>query len=265
MSINTSDEFIQSVKKMFCLMDHRRHLPGYPLERRAAPFFELFLHDIVGTRVGVPINPVVMPEFPLRMGTLFCENELQKKNRKFHPNQSLKVDYVALSLDVKKVFLIELKTDMKSVDQQQKADLRAASKIPFGNFVDGVKCICKVTKQKSKYVHLLHRLSELDLVSIRDEDCFHQLTCRNPKTGWNSAMDRVQLTDVANGLKCERVVYIQPCRSCEDDNGIKYIDFKEVAEEVKGRGEIGRVFAKYLCRWRNNAGENGPRIEDDCW
>ena len=38
----------RTVAQMFNILDAWRHLPGYRLEGRLAPFFELFLQDVLG-------------------------------------------------------------------------------------------------------------------------------------------------------------------------------------------------------------------------
>ena len=76
-------------------MNAWRHLPGYRLEGRLAPFFELFLLDVLGECLDVELHPVVIPEFPLRKGTLDGNNG---------SNQSYNVDYVAFSMDRREAF-----------------------------------------------------------------------------------------------------------------------------------------------------------------
>ena len=94
---------------LFDLLDRWRHLPSYRLEPRADAFFALFLVDVLDRHLqsrGVRVDPRVIPEFPLgQRGT----------------KRSDKADYFAVSADRKHAFLIELKTDMRSlkVDQGQ--------------------------------------------------------------------------------------------------------------------------------------------------
>ena len=74
MTPNTAGDTSRTVAHLFNILDSWRHLPGYRLEGRLAPFFELFLLDMLGKCLDVELHPVVIPEFPLRKGTLDGEN-----------------------------------------------------------------------------------------------------------------------------------------------------------------------------------------------
>ena len=100
-----------TIECVFDLLDRWRHLPAYQLERRADIFFALFLPEVLGAHLSkqencsVEINPTLIPEFPIK---------------KRDSNQSINVDYFALSQDGERAFLIELKTDMKSIGKSKK-------------------------------------------------------------------------------------------------------------------------------------------------
>ena len=248
----TAGDTSRSVAQMFNLMDRWRHLPGYRLEGRLAPFFELFLRDVLAESLDVDIHPVVIPEFPLRKGTLLGENG---------SNQSYNVDYVAFSDDRNKAFLVELKTDMGSIDDDQKHYLINARNKGIEPLVWGILKICgsKGTRKRSKYVHLLHRLAKLELVKIPDQDKLYRKTFPAPRRGWTDAFKRVKPA-VGESLEFAQVIYILPeCQKDDPELGIRYIDFCEVANIVQKRGELGYHFANYLRQWIPPAGGRDPR------
>ncbi len=265
----------RAVAQMFNLMDAWRHLPGYRLEGRLAPFFEYFLHDVLSEYLnGVELHPVVIPEFPLRIGTLYGEKKPTpvpaEHGRAPGANQSYNVDYVGFSMDRSTAFLVELKTDMSSIDDYQKDYLNAARNKQLGPFVEGIIEICKSkgTRKRSKYVHLLHLLAQLELVKITDQDKLYRHTFPAPRRGWTDAFGGVELT-VDGKLEHTRVIYIQPHNAngesgkSEDDNNFQYIYFEDVAEVVQRYGDVGCAFAHYLRRWAEDPGRRYPRTATD--
>lgn len=251
----------RTVARMFDLMDACRHLPGYRLEGRLAPFFELFLHDILEASLDleVGLHPVVIPEFPLRKG------ELPGHSR--DNNQSYNVDYVAFSMDRRTAFLVELKTDMSLIVSGQEAYLRNAREKGFGPFVCGIKRICEATDYQSKYTHLLHLLAQLELVKITDGGKLYRHSFPAPTRGWSQALKEVEPA-VQGKLEHTRVIYIQPRESNGESSEteadpFKYIYFTHVAEIVQRFGDLGSVFAHYLRRWSEDPGRRYPRTVAD--
>ena len=263
----TSRDTFQTVAHMFDLMDAWRHLPGFRLEGRLAPYFELFLLDVLDEHLGrdIELHPIVIPEFPLRIGTLYNKQELVEKRPKDgrapHENQSYNVDYVAFSRDRKTAFLVELKTDMTSVDDKQKTYLSDARNLGLGPLVDGIVRICgtKGIRKRSKYVHLLNLLAKLDLVVNPSRDKLFQMTFPKPRPGWTEAYG-VEPT-VKGKLEHTRVIYIQPRKptKADPDDDFVYIYFRDVAEIVQRFGDLGSVFAHYLRKWAEAPGRRYPR------
>ena len=254
MDLITSRDTSQTVAHMFDLMDAWRHLPGFRLEGRLAPFFELFLLDVLGECLDVELHPVVIPEFPLRKGTLDGENG---------SNQSYNVDYVAFSMDRRTTFLVELKTDMTSIDDDQKEYLSNARNMGVGPLVEGIVRICetKGIRKRSKYVHLLNLLAKLELVVNPNRDKLFQMTFPKPRPGWTKAFG--VKPDVIGKLEHTRVIYIQPYESTEKNPYFKYIYFRDVAEIVQRFGDLGSVFAHYLRKWAEDPGRRYPRTVAD--
>ena len=255
----------RTVADVFRLMDDWRHLPAYRLEARAAPFFALYLRDILSQHLDVELNPVVIPEFPLRAGSLYGEDKLarlrEKKGSAPRDNQSYNVDYVAFSRDRETAFLVELKTDMSSINNAQETYLRLARDRNLGPLVEGVVTICKGSRKRRKYVHLLHLLANLGLVSIGEREALYGATFPTPRSGWSNVFKCVKAT-VDDKLQCTRIIYIQPRESKKPKKDLEYIYFDDVADAVQPLGDLGRIFADYLRQWRCDPGNREPRDMD---
>lgn len=120
-------------------------------------FFALFLPDVLGAHFGMCMNPILVPEFPIKNP----EN-----------NQSSKVDYLALQQSqdgkTRRAFLVELKTDMGSRREEQDRVLGYAVHRQTKNLILDVLEICRATNEKPKYVHLLKLLSDIGLIEYDD-------------------------------------------------------------------------------------------------
>ena len=258
----TSNDRSPTVGHMFELMNNWRHLPGYRLEARAAPFFALYLRDLLSVRLDAKLHPIIIPEFPLRIGTLDPDEKLAQKRpkdgRARRQNLSYNVDYVAFSDDRETAFLVELKTDMSSIDKNQEAYLHLARDRKLGPLVRGIIEICENSKKRSKYVHLLHLLANLELVSIPNRDKLYQMTFPIPKTGWTNEFEQVHPT-VEGKLKHTRVIYIQPRKSNQPVENFEYIFFDEVADVAQRHGDLGCIFANFIRQWTTNPGTRKPR------
>ena len=256
-----------SVEQVFKNLDTWRHLPDYRLEGRVAPFFALFLRDVLGEALGVELHEILIPEFPLRIGTLrkassdsgpIGANASNKE--KASDGQSKNVDYVAFSRDGSTAYLVELKTDLGSVNPGQQRYLRRASKAGMEELVGGIIQLCGNSKKRRKYVHLLHLLAKLNLVSISDVEGLYGLTFDVPRSGWTKAFNANVSSGDRDWPTCQ-VVYVQPTPK-KPLECFTYIYFDDVARIVGKRGELGRVFARYLETWKCPAGNRDPREAD---
>ena len=111
------------------LLDLWRHFPKYQFERRADLFFGVFLPDVLECHYGIEFNREVIPEFPLRHGTLGTNFG------RTGANQSVNVDYVAFTRDGQRVFFVELKTDGNSRRTKQDDYLEKAAGLEFKTLV----------------------------------------------------------------------------------------------------------------------------------
>ena len=233
----------RTIADVFNILDCWRHLPAFRLELQVAPFFALFLRDVMSWKFGVQMHPIVIPEFPLKIT---------------NGNQSKNVDYLLFSEKRDSAFLVELKTDMSSIDPEQKKYLCRAKAAGMEQLTTGIVEICGNSDKKAKYIHLLDRLSKLDLVSIQKSEELYAQTFPKPKRGWSKVFRENCSNADGTWPKCE-VVYIQPDRHKDDDkDGFEHLYFNEVADVVQGHGELGVLFANYLRSWTEPAGERNP-------
>ena len=261
-----TDGKFPSVSQMFNLLNDWRHLPSYSLETRAAPFFAVFMRDVLSSRFGHEIHEILIPEFPLRIGTLYNDEECERLQPVPSANQSYNVDYVAFAKNGRKIenkrtaYLVELKTDMESRRPQQDRYLYAARKKGLPALVKGVRKISKKSKKKQKYVNLLSRLSApgIDLVTIPDDAILYEKTFPNVVRGWTDAVNQLKIADQV--FSNVEIVYVQPTKEGRrDELGFNYIYFDEVASVVERRGDLGAMFANYLRQWKKPAGSRDPR------
>lgn len=244
-----------SVGDVFDLLNRWRHLPFYSLEMRAAPFFALFLRDVLSEALGVELHQTVIPEFPLRIGSLYTEKERKDLDPKPGRNQSFNVDYVAFTKNKSTAYLVELKTDMGSKRPKQDEYLCQAQNTGFSQIVKGVRPLAKASRSKQKYVHLLHELSKTGFVCMTDE-LYGKSFCR-VVPGWTKAIEGLKFKERESSKT--KVVYIQPTHDPKPTKGFEYICFKKVAEVVETKGELGNLFAQCLRQWTREAGCPDPR------
>ena len=223
------------IEHVFEHLNRWRHLPAYRLEPRADIFFALYLPEVLGKHFGVEINPLLVPEFPIK---------------KKEDSASYKADYLALQEGdpIERAFLVELKTDMASRREDQDEYLRHAVSTGLQELILGIVDICRATDQKRKYVHLLKLLSDLRLIEY--EDSIFPVKQGKYSNALGKIEDRVRKQDDWPPLE---VVYVQPRTDI--------IDFRKFAETIEQRGADGvrQTFACYLRKWADEvAGEPEP-------
>ena len=117
------------IEQIFKNLESWRKLPKYQLERRLDIFFSIYLKEIVEVfykeilKEEIQLSEVIIPEFPLK------KDGSKKKT---------------------KVILIELKTDVSSVNDKQIEYLKKSKDIGWNNLHNGIKEIYKHL-QKGKY------------------------------------------------------------------------------------------------------------------
>jgi len=230
---------------VFKLLDQWRNLPSYSLEPRTDAFFALYLSEAVEEyrrKKGLPDCPMlpdVIPQFPL------CKE---------YNKQSEKVDYAVFAEDRSVVYLVEIKTDMASLSEEQHDYLVRAKRSGFKEVVEGIWQIALSTRAQPKYVHLLSRLEEFGYVSIPDFNglCDHAFP-KKPHLG-----DVIKAN--AKGYTCPdpkiELVYIVPRHEnpppnepwkCTVNDGL---DFEQFAKVVEAHSDLlSLTFAKYIRKW----------------
>lgn len=217
------------------LLDRWRDFPSYQLERRADVFFALYLPGIVEHALGVKVDPRVVPEFPIK----------REDN-----NQSTKVDYFLLAEDRSVAFLVEFKTEMESRNESQDAYLRMAKERGLNRLLEDIPVVAAASNQKAKYVHLLHGLSGLGLLSLPsdiDEYAF-------PKARRGITRRLGEVRAIPSDAHVE-VVYLQP----RDSESERSISFRQVAEYLRTVDDaLAGTLASYVERWAKPAATRPP-------
>lgn len=201
----------------------------------------------------------MIPEFPI------------KKEDNY---QSNRVDYLALSGDLEQALLIELKTDMESIDPEQIKLLKGAACKGIREIIVDLKAITisdsvkDSTQTRGKYFHLFRALEETSLIKFHDGDELEKLLPSGKlKTDlYKKYVENIELE------KCPRlkVLYVLPENPggegyeqkkfkeinelMNDEKVVKKIHFGCFSEYVKDRGAIGSRFAKSLDCWKKRAG-----------
>ncbi len=230
---------MKKIKTLFERMDAWRHFPSYQLERRADLFFSLYLPEVLESKLGFPISEHIIPEFPVRIGTIYPNIQTDK---------SYKIDYVCLSEDSTKAIFVELKTEGRSKRVSQAKYLKAAQRAGMTALLTGLLDIFQATKAKRKYFCLLEYLEKMKLISIPEN--VKEIMSRPNIQGITKAARDIKIT---TKVKEAIIVYIQPNEeNQENKEGIEIIPFHEFSEVVRRYDDpISSRFAESLDKWAN--------------
>jgi hypothetical protein len=234
---------MNQINNLFNRMDAWRHLPNYQLERRADLFFSLYLPEVLEVKLGFPVQDRLIPEFPVRIGTIYPEISSDK---------SYKIDYVALSVNTSKAIFVELKTQGMSRRVKQDKYLIAAKKVGFPALLEGVLEIFRATNSKRKYFFLLEYLESMGLLQIPMQ--MKEIISRSILQGLNEASRNIKITTHTTE---SFIIYVQPNGKGKDI--ISFEDFRTVVQ--KHTDLVSQRFAKSLIEWKNTeAGTNNSDI-----
>ena len=141
-------------------LDEWRHLPAYQLERRVDIFFGMFLPKVIERRFGLHVDEDI-PEFPLHKG----KSKISEDPEDHH---SVKVDFVVFGRQAnkKRMFLIELKTDIGSLNADQLKNMENARGANSKDLLQGVIDAAQHSDSKHKYAHLVWKLLKLKCLGI---------------------------------------------------------------------------------------------------
>ena len=253
-----------SLNDAFLLLDQWRHFPAYQIERRIDVFVALFLPDIFKGLSG--LSPAtVIPEFPLHKGKLGLGNKADKQD-----NQSVKVDFATLSSDAngKRIALVELKTDDKSLSEAQLRNMVRAKCVGVQQLLCGVIKAARASDEKRKYAHLIWTLARHGCLKVSED--FEKMSLKTDRPGlareyksenlevkgdWSDAMiDLVLITPTPpdpSSLNCPDLLKSFRC-----------VDFREIAGYIQDKqSPLGTVLAEYLCKWaREKPGTVNPWV-----
>ena len=234
------NQTMDQITQLFDRMDSWRHLPNYQLERRADLFFSLYLPEVLEEKLGFAIMPELIPEFPIRIGTVYP---------KINTNKSFKIDYLALSTDGKQAVFVELKTDGGSRSEKQDQYLAAAKQTGLSALLEGLLTIFKATSAKRKYSHLLDSLARMDLIDI--PDTMYDILARDNLQGITEASRDVRITCAVR--QCH-IIYVQP--NGQGPDVISFDDFRAVV--MRHDDAISTRFAQSLEEWPNVPAGTSP-------
>ena len=220
-----------SIDQVFDRMDTWRHLPAYQLERRADLIFSLYIAQAIEAKFGVSVAPILIPEFPVRIGTIFPG---------ISTNKSYKIDYVAFSSDGDEAFLVELKTESLSRRGSQDRYLQTAQRLEFPRLLEGILDIFRATNSFRKYYCLLLLLERAG--QVRLPDSMQQIFAQDDLRGVLAASHQIQ---IASRVSRSRIIYVQPNGAGDD-----VIAFNELAETVRHHGDpLSQRFCQSLVEW----------------
>jgi hypothetical protein len=206
------------ISKLFATLEHWKKLPAYKAEPRVDWLVGAYLDQILAKFLGTPIASVI-PEFPIRIGTIYPEQEST-----MYAERSYKVDFYVQLKNGQNV-LVEFKTDSASRRDKQDHYLEASQQAGMVKLVDGVCRIAKVSPYKKKYNYLLSCLGDLGLVETQDK----------------VAQQTVQFDPI-------QIIYIQP--RVLDTSASNEISFDFVADVIGANpDEFSQRLAQSLRVW----------------
>ena len=243
-----------SLEGVLNLLDRWRHLPAYQLERRADVLFALFLPEVLKERFGTS-DLCLIPEFPIKKSILPSGDTTA---------QSINVDYFAVSKDLTRAFLIELKTDMTSIKEKQVKDLKSAECKGVVDILSGLTSIAKspsVARSRvirGKYYCLLKELKGLGLIQIPNVDDFDDLMNaeRLSRGDYKSRICQILISENTHKIRLD-VVYVIPKSDKRADHLLRDVErlyFKCIAAHAREKRTDGSRFADSLERWEKQAG-----------
>ena len=149
-------------KEYFDMMADWKHLPAYKAEPRIDSLVGFYLKEIVSDHLKNDKIIGIIPEFPLRLGTLAIK-EVHKEKK--YADLSYKVDFYLLGESGTNYF-VEFKTDSGSRNSKQDGYLKKAIEITMPKIVEGIHSIFGATlpMYKHKYEHLIKKLKQLELI-----------------------------------------------------------------------------------------------------
>jgi len=225
------------VESAFDLLDKWRHLPSYQLERRADIFFAVYLPEFLSDHLGLKINPLVIPEFPVKIEVEEGANPIFASN---------KIDYLAIAQNQSCALFIELKTDCGSRRDGQDAYLVSAQKKGLSALLADIIEIAQKSSAKQKYAQLILLAAALGLIDAPPELAAR---AKVPNARGLGAEFRKTKPSVHAAMPI-KILYLQPT----GDSG-NVITFAAFAKWLKTKKDpIADRFGQSLLQWCSTAG-----------
>ena len=249
--------------RAFKALDEWRHLPAYQLERRVDVFFGLLLPTIVEAEFGPKKeHSRIIPEFPLHKRLLGLSSGSRETDNN---NQSIKVDFAVFckGSEQKHIFLVELKTDNRSIDCKQLSRMKKAKDAQAETLLNGVIECARYSKSPRKYAHLIWKLHEIGCITSSCDLTVMNLKSNRP--GLTEEFRRLNVCNSWSGAKIE-LALIYPGREQKTHSSrvqeiladlpswLRLVDFLTVARAI-GESPLSSL----LERWADvEAGSTNP-------
>jgi general stress protein 26 len=233
----------KNIDKLFSNLDKWRGFPKYQLERRVDIFFTLYLKNIVESNLNneIKLNSEIFPEFPI------LKKLLDKKEER---NHSINTDYLMFSEDLSNAFFVELKTDIKSIPNKREFNEynSCIKSLTFEQILMGIFEICKTTNEKQKYINLIQRLAQNNLL---------EFSYPNIDILTNNLVDIETKIKILKSPDKIDMIWIVPNKSNHlkelNDDSVKIITFNEIYQDLYNQNDddyVKKVFLEHLLNWR---------------
>ena len=246
---------MSSLDDLLILLNDWRHFPAYQLERRVDLFIGLLLPRVIASVFAPASDLTVIPEFPLHKGRLGASER--------EDNRTVNVDFAVFSKRPdRRVFLLELKTDAKSLREKQLSRMAQTRDVGLLNLLEGVREAGLASHEKRKYARLMWALHEAGCIDpgVRFKDL--RMDERRPALA--AHFRRLEFVEEWTTVTPE-LLLIVPTRDCTRAlprrirQEFKIVDFADLADEVRGEGDVGAVLGRHLEVWgTHKAGYTSP-------
>ncbi|GHT80620.1 hypothetical protein FACS1894130_12050 [Spirochaetia bacterium] len=207
--------------KYFEMIKNWKKLPAYSLERRIDSLLGYYLPSFLEDKCNTGEITAIIPEFPIRIRTIRSEHA--------DNNEACRFDFMAVN-NTGDCYLIEVKTDEKSIRDIQMQDLERIKKsLPSDIFEGIIKVLDNKNSSKRKKNRCLKEI--LMALNLIDEKKY---------TG--------------NGKKIE-VIAILPDEKRAGKIDFKKIGFEQLADWFREKNDVGefeKSFSNALKSWTND-------------
>ena len=222
-------------------------MPKYRLEQHVDVLFGMTLPTVLATKFGAVKEDLhVVPEFPISKS---ADNKL-----------SWSVDFAVFDKTNKRMYLVELKTDDRSIDAKQ---LKRMKRIrSCRGLVEDILRLASEGDQRRKYVHLVSELVTAGVMAVKES--LRELDLRESPIGLSAALEGT-CASKTNGTT---LVLIHPCREGDKfkktcTEGLDCIDFHCYAGIIDCNGPTENLFARHLRQWASRPAWEKPRWPED--